>query len=64
VGPTLPPRNVDGVDDLSLAKRLVGVLEEEAIHRTLGGVRCEARERQSVLVDRSEFVLRDRHPEY
>jgi hypothetical protein len=56
--------NVDGVDDFPLAKRLVGVFEEEAIHRTLGGVRCEVGKRGSILVDRSKLVFRDRHRKY
>lgn len=60
-GADAPLGHVDGVNDLSLAKRLVGVLEEQAIDRTLGGVRREIGKRGSVLVDRVELIFRDGH---
>ena len=43
-GAYTPLGDVDSVDDLSLAKRLVGVLGKKAVDRTLGGVRREVRE--------------------
>jgi hypothetical protein len=41
--------DVDGVDDFPLAKRLVGVLEEKAIHRTwvVSGTRSRSEESPS-----------------
>jgi hypothetical protein len=33
-----PFGNIDSRDDLPLAERLVGVFEEDPIHRALGGV--------------------------
>jgi hypothetical protein len=49
---------VGGINDLSLAKRSAGVLENEAIDRTLGCVRSEVGKRWPVLVDNTELVLR------
>jgi hypothetical protein len=49
--------HIDSVNDFSLAKRLVGVVEEEPIHRTLGGVRREIGARRSILVDRAKLVF-------
>ena len=56
--------HVDGVDDLPLTKCLVGVLEEETIDRTLGGIRRKVGKRGVVLVDRPEVLFRDGHLEY
>jgi len=59
-----PLGDVDTVDDLPLAERLVSVLEKKAIHYTLGGVRREVGERWLVLVDGPKLVFRDRHCDY
>ena len=44
VGPALPSRNVDSVDDLPLAERLVSVLEKKTIDRTLSSIGREVGE--------------------